>query len=160
MPWFQLCLAQFRLGRTVRFCRFLHLLGIMASMRVVIPLGPLLMRSVQCWILVTCFDASHHLNWPNQWRDPQPLSQGVLMGVVPQGGHDRRVPPRVGCAVQGLLNLENMDGVTECTADQLPGTSDSLFSAKAPPPTLVRPTCAGQIRQHDDSGIHQQTGVD
>lgn len=147
---FQLCLAQFQLGHTVRFHNFLRLLGIMASMIVVILLGILLMQPFQHWVLAMRLDAFRHLNlsiqvsliclWPlAQWRGPQLLSQGVLMGQVlsrkvittdasPQGWH----------AVRGLLNLESMDSVTEYPAYQLPGTSDGVLSAQAPSSHICR----------------------
>lgn len=65
----------------------------LASMIVFIPLGLLLMRPFQRWVLATCLDASRHLSRSNQvsliclralpqWRDPWLLSQGVVMGQV------------------------------------------------------------------------------
>ncbi|XP_028306693.1 uncharacterized protein LOC114465708 [Gouania willdenowi] len=90
---FHRCLAQFQLGRKLRFRLVLQLLGMMASMIAVVPLGLLKMRAFQRWsrshrlcpqrhlqrmliITPSCMMALH------PWRDPGLLSQGSPVGRV------------------------------------------------------------------------------
>uniref|UniRef100_A0A3B1IRS8 ribonuclease H n=1 Tax=Astyanax mexicanus TaxID=7994 RepID=A0A3B1IRS8_ASTMX len=90
---FRDCLAQFQLARSLRFRQFLQLLGQMASMIAVVPLGLLLMRAFQHWLLSHRLNASHHLQKKivvtqgcmkalSPWREPRLLCQGSPIGRV------------------------------------------------------------------------------
>ncbi|KAL3976218.1 tctex1 domain-containing protein 2 [Sarotherodon galilaeus] len=90
---FHRCLAQFQLGRRLRFQTILSLLGMMASMIAVVPLGPLKMRPFQRWTLSHHLCASRHLRRRlpvtascmlalRPWREPRLLHQGSRIGRV------------------------------------------------------------------------------
>lgn len=59
---------------------------------------------------------------------------------IPQGDHDRRIPPRVECAVQRQLNSRVADSVAERAAHQLAGAFDGVHSTQVLFPILARPT--------------------
>ncbi|XP_049458675.1 uncharacterized protein LOC125904989 [Epinephelus fuscoguttatus] len=90
---FHRCLAQFRLGRKLRFRTILQLLGMMASMIAVVPLGLLKMRALQRWTQSHRLCAPRHLQRrltisPScmlallPWREPSLLQQGSPIGRV------------------------------------------------------------------------------
>ncbi|XP_062386517.1 uncharacterized protein LOC134075064 [Sardina pilchardus] len=90
---FRECLAQFRLGHKLRFQMFLRLLGLMASMIAVIPLGLLHMRAFQRWVLSHRLNTSRHLNKRltvdalcqtalAPWTQRQLLHQGAPIGRI------------------------------------------------------------------------------
>ncbi|XP_065325845.1 uncharacterized protein LOC134621241 [Pelmatolapia mariae] len=90
---FHRCLAQFQLGRRLRFQTILSLLGMMASMIAVVPLGLLKMRAFQRWTLFHRLCASRHLRRRlsvtascmlalHPWREPRLLHQGSRIGRV------------------------------------------------------------------------------
>ncbi|XP_076746637.1 uncharacterized protein LOC112431703 [Maylandia zebra] len=90
---FHRCLAQFQLGRRLRFQTILRLLGMMASMIAVVPLGLLKMRAFQRWTLSHRLCASRHLRRRlpvtascmlalRPWREPGLLHQGSRIGRV------------------------------------------------------------------------------
>ena len=87
------CLAQFQLGHRLCFRTVLKLLGTMASMIAVVPLGLLKMRAFQRWTLSHRLCTRRHLRrmlatTPScmsallPWRDPALLSQGSAIGRV------------------------------------------------------------------------------
>ena len=94
----------------------------MVSIIVVFPLGRLLVRLFQRWVLATSLVVSRHLNQSIQVSPiPGYCRKGFSWpGVVLQCGHDRRSPP---------LNSGSKDSVTECPAYQLPGNSDDVLGA-------------------------------
>ena len=90
---FHHCLAQFQLGRKLRFRTILQLMGMMASMIAVVPLGLLKMRAFQRWSLSHRLCASRHLRrrvtiTPScmmallPWREPGLLERGSAIGRV------------------------------------------------------------------------------
>ncbi|KAL3966727.1 ryanodine receptor 1 [Sarotherodon galilaeus] len=90
---FHRCLAQFQLGRRLRFQTILRLLGMMASMIAIVPLGLLKMRAFQRWTLSHRLCASRHLRRRlpvtascmlalRPWREPRLLHQGSRIGRV------------------------------------------------------------------------------
>lgn len=92
---FHLCLSLFREGRTVAFRTCLSLLGLMASLLAVVPLGLLRMRDFQRWVSALRLCPRRHRFRPvtvtasclaalGQWRDPALLSQGAPLGSVSQ----------------------------------------------------------------------------
>ncbi len=81
------------LGKTVSFQPCLRLLGLMASVIAVVPLGLLLMRDFQRWTASLKLNPSRHLHRRvcisaqylkalHIWRDRTFLTEGVPMGVV------------------------------------------------------------------------------
>ncbi|XP_062409095.1 uncharacterized protein LOC134100063 [Sardina pilchardus] len=92
---FRNCLSAFQLGRRVKFRACLRLLGLMASMIAVVPLGQLFMRDMQRWVfsLGLCAERGAHMNKMisvstscmhalRMWRDPSLLSRGASMGLI------------------------------------------------------------------------------
>ncbi|XP_053354207.1 uncharacterized protein LOC128526406 [Clarias gariepinus] len=90
---FQRCLALFQLQHKLRFRVFLQLMGMMASMITVVPLGLLNMRAFQRWVRSHRLCAARHLNrrltvTPScmsallPWREPRLLRQGSPIGRV------------------------------------------------------------------------------
>ncbi|XP_066524828.1 uncharacterized protein [Hoplias malabaricus] len=86
-------LAQFQLGRKLRVRQFLQLLGQMASAIAVVPLGLLLMRAFQRWLLFHRLIASRQLGKRivvtracmtalSPWRESRLLCQGSPIGRV------------------------------------------------------------------------------
>ncbi|XP_073725558.1 kinesin-like protein KIF6 isoform X3 [Misgurnus anguillicaudatus] len=90
---FYQCLALFRLGNLVSFRTCLRLLGMMASLLAVVPLGLLKMRDFQRWVAARGLCSCRHLTRRvriheecvaalRQWRDPSLLRTGVPLGGV------------------------------------------------------------------------------
>ncbi|XP_063350743.2 uncharacterized protein LOC134642723 [Pelmatolapia mariae] len=86
-------LPRLQLGRRLRFQTILRLLGMMASMIAVVPLGLLKMRAFQRWTLSHRLCASRHLRRRlpvttscmlalRPWREPRLLHQGSRIGRV------------------------------------------------------------------------------
>ncbi|XP_019204408.1 uncharacterized protein LOC109195978 [Oreochromis niloticus] len=74
---FHRCLAQFQLGRRLRFQTILRLLGMMASMIAIVPLGLLKMRAFQRWTLSHRLCASRHL------RRRLPVTASCMLALRP-----------------------------------------------------------------------------
>ncbi|XP_027901587.1 uncharacterized protein LOC114162038 [Xiphophorus couchianus] len=90
---FHRCLAQFQLGCKLRFQTVLRLMGIMASMIAVVPLGLLKMRPIQRWTRSHRLCTSRHLHRRltitascmsalRPWREPGLLYRGSPIGRV------------------------------------------------------------------------------
>ena len=90
---FLACLALFRRGKWLPFRTCLRLLGLMASAKVIIPLGRLYMRGLQCWVASLGLDRSRHghccvrvtvecMAALYQWKLLGFLTQGIPVGPV------------------------------------------------------------------------------
>ncbi len=74
---FHRCLAQFQLGRKLRFQTILQLMGMMASMIAVVPLGLLKMRAFQRWTL------SHRLCAPRHLQRRLAITPSCMSALLP-----------------------------------------------------------------------------
>lgn len=92
---FHKCLSNFQLGKKVKFRICLRLLGLMASMIAVVPLGQLYMRDMQRWVFSLRLHPERRAHLNRQitvslpciralltWRDPALLSQGAPLGLI------------------------------------------------------------------------------
>ncbi len=161
------CLSSFR-GRTVAPLKlFQRLLGHMASVAAVTPLGLLHMRPLQHWL---------HSRVPRWGRrgalrvniTQAPSAPGRTLLSTGRGAlrtsvsacccHNRCLQHGLGRYMQRAGSLGALDGASTALAHQLPRAAGSASSLAAVSATAVRQACVGPYGQHCGCVVHQPDG--
>ncbi len=163
------CVNQFHLGKTVSFRLCLRLLGLMASVITVVPLGLLFMRDFQRWTASLKLNPSRHLQrWVCIsaqclkslliWRDRTFLTEGVPMGVV----SNRKVVTTDAFSLGwgAIMEGQPVNGVwTESVKIMHINCLELLavfFGPQTLPPADKRLTYVSKIKQHNSSCVYKQ----
>ncbi|KAI2668545.1 Gag-Pro-Pol polyprotein [Labeo rohita] len=150
--------GSFRVGALYPLKRFQRMLGVMASASPVLELGLLRMRPLQRWLKPR--------GGPGMCGSPGPLEKPTLVGegralrvgLLKEGGHDRRLQQGLGGAVRRQPSFRPMVESGGRVSHQLPGNAGSMSRPSLIPARPEGTPCTDPLGQHDCGVLHKSSG--